>query len=68
MVSPTQLQNVLCRYVTIEARFILPPVEAVARIGIGPISTGPVTADSRGALWKALYVQGAMDGQANIHV
>jgi hypothetical protein len=29
----------------------------VARIGIGPISTGPVTADSRGALWKALYVQ-----------
>jgi hypothetical protein len=29
----------------------------VARIGIGPISTGPVTADSREALWNALYAQ-----------
>jgi hypothetical protein len=41
MASPTQMHNVLCRSVSIEARFT-----AVARIGIGPISTRAVTAES----------------------
>jgi hypothetical protein len=26
-------------------------------VAIGPIFTGPVTVESEGALWKALYVQ-----------
>jgi hypothetical protein len=51
------MHNVLCRSVTIEARFTASSRSSGSHIGIRSISTGPVTADSRGALWKALYVQ-----------
>jgi hypothetical protein len=64
MASPTQMHNVLCRSVTIdqEAMFTASSlVEAVVRIGIGPISNSRVG----GALWKALYVQ---DGKHIAHM
>jgi hypothetical protein len=46
MASPTQMHNVLCRSVTIEARFTASSRSSGSHIGIGPISTGPVTAES----------------------
>jgi hypothetical protein len=46
MASPTQMHNVLCGSVTIEARFTASSRRSGSHIGIGPISTGPVTAES----------------------
>jgi hypothetical protein len=51
MASPTQMHNVLCRSVTIEARF----TASSRSIGIGPISTGPVTAESERCGGRCMY-------------